>query len=73
LTTTALAPIAAFGQVLATDAATATTSTARCCLCQSTVLHGERYAFLVPNGRTAHLFCIGRMTTVRRRGVPVIR
>ena len=73
MTTTALAPIAAFGEVLATDADTAATSTARCCLCQRTVLHGERYALLVPSGRVAHLHCIGQMATVRRRGAPNIR
>ena len=70
MTTTALAPIAAFGEVLATDAATATTSTARCSLCQRTVLHGERYALLVPSGRPAHLPCIG---LAARRPVPRIR
>jgi hypothetical protein len=57
---------------IATDAATATTSTARCCLCQRTVLHGERYALLVPTGQTAHLHCIGRFASARRRSVPAI-
>lgn len=72
MTTTAIAPIAAFGEVLATDAATATASTARCCLCRRTVLHGERYALIVPSGRAAHVCCIGAAAQ-RRRSVPVIR
>lgn len=73
MTTTITAPIAPYGELLATDADTAPTSTARCCLCQRTVLHGERYALLVPSGRPAHLFCIGAAFAGRRRAVPVIR
>ena len=72
VTTTTTAPIR-LAALIATDAATATTSAARCCLCRRTVLHGERYALLVPDGRAAHLHCIGLMATSRRRGVPVIR
>lgn len=59
MTTTAIAPIAPFGEVLATDSSTAATSTARCCLCRKTVLHGERFALVIPSGLPAHLFCIG--------------
>lgn len=58
---------------IATDATTATTSTARCDICRRTVLHGERYALVVPNGRPAHLHCIGAAFAARRRAVPVIR
>lgn len=57
---------------LATDADTATTSAARCHLCERTVLHGERYALLVPSGRPAHLHCIGVMARRQTRR-PAIR
>jgi len=73
MTTTALAPIQPLGELLATDASTAAGSTAKCDICRRTVLHGERYALVIPNGRPAHLFCIGRAFAGRRRGVPAIR
>lgn len=72
MTTTALAPIAAFGEVLATDAGTATDSTAKCHYCRRSILHGERFALVVPTGRPAHLLCIGAAAQRPQRR-PVIR
>lgn len=56
-------------ELLATEAATATTSAARCCQCRRTVLHGVRYALVVPDGRAAHLPCIGQTVEQDEGGV----
>lgn len=71
MTTTMTAPIAPYGELLATDTSTATTSTARCCLCNRTVLHGERYALVVRRSLPAHVHCIGQVA--QRTRVPSIR
>jgi hypothetical protein len=58
---------------LATDADTAHSHAGTCAVCQRAIMHGERYALLVPSGRAAHVPCVALMAMRPRRAVPVIR
>lgn len=71
--TIAAGPAYRLSPPLATDADTAVRSTERCSICHRTILTGQRFALVVPDGKAAHLPCIALAASLVRRSVPVIR